>query len=416
MKFTLMTLALAIFVIPTRVLAGVPEPRTPNLEPLSMNDAVRLALAKHPTAMAAQQRVSAARYRLKSTSAFANPEVALTPFFGRFGLVGGSDDQIVLSQRFDLSGRQRIRTGLFGAKLAGAQADAATTLRDLVLDVKAAYIDLQLAREIVALNDTLVATAKQFRDAAQKQFDVGNVPRVQVDRAEIELARAEQELIRAQSAARVKEAELNTELGRDAMAPVALADKLEFRPLELNSAIALDDALKQRPEVRAAEAELRARKAQASLSGAERMPDLKIEGVRNTFRSDADYAVRVGFAFPLFDFGAIHHEVRAARADVREQEAVVTQSRNQVRLQVTSALARVQQARDLVVRYERDIVPRTQRLTETIQKGFNVGASTQLDVLDAQRTLRSVQTEYRQAIADYSKAIAELARATGAVP
>jgi cobalt-zinc-cadmium efflux system outer membrane protein len=165
--------------------------------------------------------------------------------------------------------------------------------------------------------------------------------------------------------------------------------------------------------VRTAEAELRARKTQVSLTASERLPDLVVEGHRNKLGTNGDSAMRLVFALPLLDFGRIGNEVKSARADVREQEALLTQVKHQVLLQVATAFAHVQQARDLVVRYERDIVPRTERLTETIQKGFNAGASTHLDVLDAQRTLRSVQTEYRQSIADYAKALAELERATG---
>ncbi len=379
--------------------------------PLTMSDVVRLALANHPSALAAQHRMSAAQSRLESSSSFLNPEVSLTPFFGR-PTVGGSDDQFVLSQRFDLSGRQRHRVGVAGGRFAGAKAEVAMTQRNVALNAKVAYIELQLAREIVVLNESLVAIAELFRDAAQKQFDVGNVPRVQIDRAEIELARAEQELLRAQSHARIKEAALNVAMGREASAPIALADGLKFAPAEVPAADTTQRALAQRSEVRAAEAELRVRRSQISIANAERLPDLRIEGVRNKLRNSGEYALRVGFVFPLFDFGAVRHETRAARADVREQESLVLLVKNDVRLQVVAALTEVQQARALVERYERDIVPRTERLTQTIQKGFNAGASTQLDVLDAQRTLRSVQTEYRQAMAEYAKALAELEWAT----
>jgi cobalt-zinc-cadmium efflux system outer membrane protein len=306
-----------------------------------------------------------------------------------------------------------MRTHVANAHRSGVQAEAAATQRDLVFEVKTAYVELLLAREVVALNEALGQTARQFRDAAQRQFDLGNVPRIQVERADIELARAEQELLRAQSDASVREAELNTWLGRDAATPIALADPLKFLAVEVNEPELWPRALAQRPEVRAAEAEWQARKSQVALTAAERRPDLLVEGRRNEFGSNSQNALRLSLTFPLLDRGAIRLEVKAAQADVREQEALLVQVQNQVRLEVRTALAHVQQARALTERYEQDIVPHTERLVQTIQRGFDAGASTMLDVLDAQRTLRSVQTEYRQAIADYLQALAELEWATG---
>jgi cobalt-zinc-cadmium efflux system outer membrane protein len=377
-----------------------------------MDEAVRLALANHPTIAAAQQRLDAAQFHLQAAASGPNPEVQLNPFLGP-AAVGGSDEALIVAQVIEISGRRRMRTHVANAHRSGVQAEAAATQRDLVFEVKTAYVELLLAREVVALNEALGQTARQFRDAAQRQFDLGNVPRIQVERADIELARAEQELLRAQSDASVREAELNTWLGRDAATPIALADPLKFQAVEVNEPELWPRALAQRPEVRAAEAEWQARKSQVALTAAERRPDLLVEGRRNEFGSNSQNALRLSLTFPLLDRGAIRLEVKAAQADVREQEALLVQVQNQVRLEVRTALAHVQQARALTERYEQDIVPHTERLVQTIQRGFDAGASTMLDVLDAQRTLRSVQTEYRQAIADYLQALAELEWATG---
>jgi outer membrane protein TolC len=50
----------------------------------------------------------------------------------------------------------------------------------------------------------------------------------------------------------------------------------------------------------------------------------------------------------------------------------------------------------------------SQRLAEMAQKGYKTGANSYLEVIEAQRTLRAVRTEYYTALADHSKAIAEL--------
>jgi outer membrane protein TolC len=67
-------------------------------------------------------------------------------------------------------------------------------------------------------------------------------------------------------------------------------------------------------------------------------------------------------------------------------------------VQIEQALIRLQQQRAAVEHYRSGIVPLTLDLLPKTQIGYAQGASTYLEVLDAQRTLRQVQTEYLQAL------------------
>jgi len=380
--------------------------------PLTMADAVGLALEQHPSVAAARHRVQAARHRARAASAFPNAELTFTPFWGSAN-VGGSDEELIVHQPLDVRGERRLQTRVAGAQLSTAESEADVAAQDLALEVRTAYIELLLARDMVSLNETLVQTATQFRDAAQTRFDAGDAPRIEIDRAALELARGEQELARARSDARVGEAELNAWLGRDPSSPLVLAEALAFQPVDVDAADAGGRALAQRSELRAAEAELAARKAEVRLAGAARLPDVAVEYRRNELSSSGQGAALLTATIPLGDFGSIRHELSATRADVEEQESVCEDTRRKVVLGVEVALARLKEARELASRYETDIVPRTESVTRTIELGFAAGASTIMDVLDAQRTLRSVQTEQREAVAEYMKATAALARATG---
>ncbi len=380
--------------------------------PLTMADAVRLALEQYPSITAARYRVEAARHRLHAASAFPNAELTWTPFWGS-AAVGGSDEELIVHQPLDVRGERRLQTRVAGAQLSAAQSEADVAAQDLALEVKTAYTELLLARDIVSLNETLVQTATRFRDAAQKRFDAGDAPRIEIDRAALELAQGEQELARAQSAARMREAKLNAWLGRATTAPLALAEGLTFAPIDVDAAEAGGRAVAQRPELRAAQAELAARKAEPSLAGVGRLPDVAAEYRRNDLSSSGQGAALLTATIPLGDFGSIGHEVSATRADVAEQESLCDDVRRQVLLEVEVALLRLVEARELASRYQTDILPRTEAVTRTIELGFRAGASTIMDVLDAQRTLRSVQTEQREAVAEYMEATAALERATG---
>jgi outer membrane protein TolC len=145
------------------------------------------------------------------------------------------------------------------------------------------------------------------------------------------------------------------------------------------------------------------------------LPDIEIQVRRSSvFGDTGSYALRAVVTVPIFDFGSIQREKRAAEAEVRAQEATVALLRSQVAAQVEQALVRLDQQRRTVERYRTGIVPQTLDLLRKTQIGYAQGASTYLEVLEAQRTLRQVQTEYLQALVGTRTSEAQLENAIGA--
>ncbi|NCO93090.1 MAG: hypothetical protein COY42_13435 [Armatimonadetes bacterium CG_4_10_14_0_8_um_filter_66_14] len=66
--------------------------------PLTMADAVRLALTSHPSVAAAEYRVEAARQRVQAAKAFPNPELTWNGFWGSVD-VGGSTRRLWFRSR-----------------------------------------------------------------------------------------------------------------------------------------------------------------------------------------------------------------------------------------------------------------------------------------------------------------------------
>ena len=83
---------------------------------------------------------------------------------------------------------------------------------------------------------------------------------------------------------------------------------------------------------------------------------------------------------------------------------------------MAQARARLHAAEAVIRDYQRGILDQARRLLEGSHTGFQNGLTSLVAVLEAQRTYRSVLTEYTNALADYAQAQAELEWATGAVP
>jgi len=497
---------------------------------VSVDELVRRALANSPQLPIAAQTLEAARQRLGAARSFANPTLELVPRI--VGNRDAADTEVILSQPLDFFGRRRAAANVAAAELRGAQARSTLAERSLSVQVKNAAADLFAAQEAESLGQAQLEVAQLFRDAAARRAELGDVPPVQVQRADLELLRVQNELTGAQSERLARRAVLNQLIGQEPQAPLRVAlplasgltDLLRVRPapFRFNAAGApsspassaaatapaatapaatapaatipgvaagagvnsggpsaavpvvaagaaasaapngaepngaavsgvasggaepsgssggapllgssaqlgsdlvslraqvLPGALANRPDVLSAQAALEARQAQVQVLRRRGLPDIELQARRGAFFGQrASYALRAVVTLPLFDFGSLKRERRAVQAEANAQQGSISLLRSQVALQVEQALLRLQQQRQTVERFRTGIVPLTLDLLRKTQIGYAAGASTYLEVLEAQRTLRQVQTEYLQALVGTRTQEAALEGALGAAP
>jgi cobalt-zinc-cadmium resistance protein CzcA len=433
-------------------LAGEPE--------VALEELLRLALQNNPQLFVARENRESARLRADSLRSPANPQLQLVP--GLAGNQDARDEEIILSQPLDLFGQRRAERNVYQAELRRAEAELTLAERSLIVQVKNAAADLFAAQETENLEQSAVEIARLFRDAAARKAQLGDAPVVQSQRADLELLRAQNDLDKARAERLVRGTVLNSLIGQAPETPLRVA--LPIPPaftdiLRTPAAIAnsgansgLPDALPKAPDVpmgisqkpvigsssrlesrpsaaRAqylkgalvspdivgAQATLEAQRAQVAVIGRSRFPQIEIQARRSAFFGrDGSTGLRAVINVPLFDFGSIGGQKRAAEAQVRAQEARIALLRSQAATNVEQALIRLGQQRQTVEMYRTGIVPQTHDLLRKTQIGYAAGASTYLEVLEAQRTYRQVQTEYLQALVGVRSGEAALESAYGA--
>ena len=476
---------------------------------ITVDELVRRALANSPQLPIARQNQEVARQRLAALRAFQNPTLELVPRI--IGNREAADSEVLVSQPLDLFGRRRAQAGVAAAELRRAQSESTLAERTLVVAVKNAAADLFAAQEAESLGQVQVEVAQLFRDAAARRAELGDVAPVQVQRADLELLRVQNDLTNAQTERLSRRAALNLLVGQAPEMPLRVAvpalsnltDLLRLTPgplrlgaatsgtlaateaasgapnvaagaatdatnqaasatpalpstagaLAASNAVAasgasgtgtqstlggsflpgtiaqsgndltslrgqiLPDALTNRPDVVGAQATLEARQAQIKVLRRQRLPEIELQARRGAFFGQrGSYALRAVVTLPIFDFGSLKRERRALEAEAGAQQATIGLLRAQISTQVEQALLRLQQQRQTVERFRTGIVPLTLDLLRKTQIGYAAGASTYLEVLEAQRTLRQVQTEYLQALVGTRTQEAALESALGATP
>ncbi len=396
-----------------------PEPQAPPVAPdaqkLTLAQAQEIALRNSPLIQIAADQVAGAKAN------FAGQRVPINPLLNIGGLNNstgsslgpldlGNPSNYALIFTVETNGGLGWRTRQARNQLRGTQADAETirlTVRQAVAD---AYGDLQVANTALENEQAAYANVRRLSDLTEKQFSLGAAPETNAIRSRIALTQEESNLLKAISDVRAARTNLNLQIGRNPSAIVDTADPLAYVSVHLDLSALAVKADQQRSELRSAEFNRQALQAAVGLQRAQYYPNLT---VGTDLRAVRNGTFQFGLALPLFDFGSIRNSVRKARQDVKAQQAQATQIQQQVRADVQIAYDNLIRAQGTVEAFQAGILPRSASLLQRIQQGYTLGASTILDLIDAQNTYRSARNDYASALGDYRRALAQLERAIG---
>jgi cobalt-zinc-cadmium efflux system outer membrane protein len=381
------------------------------VEHLNLEDAIRLAIENNPSFQSERHKTEAASHAASMARALSNPSVTVGPTIAG---TRGSDAVLTVIQPLEINGQRRVRSRAAAWEEKAQSGSTQAFNRELVCRVKLTYWDIVRAQEILNFSRENLNYLDKFNAAAKKQLKAGIVSGSQVMKTEVELAKARQELFRVEQELSMAKSAMNNLLNRPADYPFTVKGLLLFREIKLDGKLFSRSALNDRPEIAAMEAKFNAARENVKAEKLRQVPDLAVQYRQETSQGDGGIALVI--SVPVIDLGSIRAGVRKARSLAKSAERDLEAARNGVILQVDQAVRKVNTLAGIVEEFHGGILKNSERLMAMSQKGYENGVLSYLEVLEAQRTLRSVRLEYIQALTDYEKALAELERATGVDP
>lgn len=380
--------------------------------PLSLADTLARAQAHSALVRAADARLRDANARVRGAASL--PSTTLSLGHGWGGETGGLDEDILVGQALELPFKVAPRV-----KAARGERNAAVTLlggvrQDVEFTATSAYYEALTSDIELALATDALNTAHAFAEAAKTQFDAGDVAKSNVIRAGVEESRARQALDASTAERENRYDSLRSLAGAENGADLTLTDTLTFTPLSFALPALEETALKARPDVIAARQATESKRAGVSAVRMESLPDLVVEERHSTINlNQGASSLRVGVAFPLLDLGRHRADTGSAKAALDEARANLDETVRTARLEVASAARTVEVSRKAVESFKGGRLDRAKELLDMAQTGYQQGATSYLELLDAQQVYRTEQADYARALADYNIAVAALRRAVG---
>jgi cobalt-zinc-cadmium efflux system outer membrane protein len=355
-------------------------------------------------------------------------------------------------QLIERGGKRKIRAELADYQLKAGEAQMLDAARAQLYQLQQAFTNAALARDNLSLAEATKQEYDQAIKLTEARIENGDLARVELYRAQVAALPYQQAVQQARTSyeqaardilnllgARVEDVALTAPAGAggkpqiinasfttggagDVAVDPGRADSLNDAPLEIE--FKFDDrpisqtlgelraiALAARPDVIASRRLQDAATKTVALARAQRARDILVGVFYQRIGSDNTAGVNV--SFPLLVYNRGYAAISQAQA---QQESAISMTREaelQAATDVEKAYLAYQSTRRILDIYNSSTIERAGRLKTIAAFSYKEGATSLLELLDAERSYNQTIRSYNQARADYQAALWQLEQAIG---
>ncbi|OAI46300.1 hypothetical protein AYO43_06540 [Nitrospira sp. SCGC AG-212-E16] len=318
---------------------------------------------------------------------------------------------VTVHQTVEWPGMRTARKDAAEAGLEGATVGLEVAKLNLIAEVKGLFYELLLAERTVDLLQQNFETVQEVARIVKARVRSGEGPQFESVKAEVEVLKAKQELTKAKNAVRVKLVGLDT-LTAGGLGPRYKVQG-EFRSLRdrLDPEQMAARDLSQHPVLKRQGKLVEQAEITVSKERQARVPNVTLFG--GYAREAGREAVLGGLTMPTPIWYLQQGHIATALGSQRKEEAELLRARNDLARAINQHAREAETAQEQILVYEEGLLKQAQEALRIAQLSFRQGASSLLDVLDAQRVQRQITVDYNLARFELSLALTRFERAVG---
>ena len=389
------------------------QPVGDDFRPITLEEAIQLALRQNPTLEQARTNIENARHTRLGAVGSLLPSLNLSYGYsnsstGRLDPTGqgivSTSYSTQLTATYNLFDGWRRFTDLKGANLGIAY--------QTIQSVKQAYFNAVATRELVAVEERRVQRQVDQLDFVQQQLDLGRATRADLLRSQVDLNNARLALLNAQNGARNATFRLTEVVGSETRVGPVEEASLAGLPLSLSRDRLFSIAEQSAPTLKSAAASAEAAEAAVASARSSYLPSLSFSGGWAWANSDfpptnRSWSLRLSGSYPLFNGFQRETQLFRARAQADIAEEQERAARLNLNSELDAAYNNAQSAQAGIDLAEQNIALSDESL-RVVQERYRLGLATILELQDAQITLTQAEVDLVQRRFDYLLALAAI--------
>ncbi|HKV95729.1 MAG TPA: TolC family protein [Candidatus Angelobacter sp.] len=404
----------------TPAAASAPRPDRPAATLITLDQAIDMAVTNSPAIKAARTQIEQNQAQEVTANLRPNPTLSwdsqfIPVFSGDF-----STDTLNNLQQFDVGvgylfergHKRQNRLRAARDQTAVITAQVADTERTLIFNVAQQFINVLQANSTLkfALDD--LNSFQQTVNISEQRYRAGDISEGDYLKIKLQLLQFQTDVSSARVAKVQALGSLRQLIGYSNLPhDYDCAGDLDYQPLTASLPDLQAKALAERPDLKAAQKGVTAANSQIGLAKADGKVDWNasasfshVSGVSST---------SLFFNVPLPFFNRNQGEIARTKFALTQAELTAKATEDTVMTDVTNAYEAATSNQDVVKLYVSGYLKEAEDSRDISQYAYKGGAATLLDYLDAERSYRSTQLAYRQALAAYMISLEQLREAIG---
>jgi cobalt-zinc-cadmium efflux system outer membrane protein len=386
---------------------------------LSLDETVALFLRQNLDLLMAKFGIESAKGQQITARLFPNP-VASIGTLSAFtqGRTPSNSGAVIgqIQQLFELAGKRGYRIESAGFGTQSTEAAFEDAVRQLTFTVKDAYNRTQLAQRRLALAEENRDRFSRILDVNTIRFKKGYIAEVDLIRIRLQFIDFQSQVIQSLQEGETARADLRQLLRVSPATVLELTSEFDYKRVDPDIGRLRTVALDARPDVRSKRFIMSQREADLRLAKAYRIPDVTVGAgysVQGPKGPDNPGQVALSLGVPLPLFNRNQGGIIQAEVAVQTAEADLSKTLNQVENEVDVAYKNLLQSRRLVEAFLGGVLEDARSTFTIVERAYERGGATILDLLDAARTSRTIQQNYFEALFNYQRNVIQLESAVG---
>lgn len=317
-----------------------------------------------------------------------------------------------ISQLIELGGKRGARRALASSVTCIASLDVEVERQNLKLATMAAFIDVSVAQERLALAQEREEIGSAALETVCLLLDGGKASELQEKKARVELMGAQLLVREALSALMQARKRLSNLWG----SPCPDFDGVDF-PLHTYCSLPCQEAILENlihtADYARAWQEINSLCSNLRLQKANSIPDVAVTFGYSIFHESGAGGWLVGVEMPFPIFNRNQGNIRRAAAEISRAEFQLDETMRALTERVVLVYERAQAAYDAAHMIHCGVLAEAKEAYDLIQEGYSSGKLGYLELLDARKTLFEIEENYLSVLHAYHQNLAELTRLTG---
>lgn len=294
---------------------------------------------------------------------------------------------------------------------------------EAIYKVKSRYYDLLKSQALLDITKKAVERSEQLMKISETKYELGSASKSDVLKARVSLSEAQLELLKANNWVETAQANLNYSIGEPVDQKIVIEEinnpQIDIQPDEIRNT-----ALMSNPTYLAAQASVQSARRYLQYSRKDYLPSLTVRASRTWSKNKSSTYIVDEWKKPnsiylegllslnIFNGFSTRRNTENAKADLHTSEYSLLDSKRSIELEARASYLNFQE-KSKAIELAKEKFASAQEDYKFAQEKYTLGAATILDILNAELSLKTAESDKIESKYDYYLAVARLKKVMG---